>query len=144
LILLLEELLVHIAAEEIDFQTPVEIFHDRKHKEWMNEALQTAYNRSDMGLETFSMGHYGRSLPVKRKFAVVASTETTVSLDFRLDCLGSSPIVQRRTLEYWTGAMLLENQVYCLRSERRKVRIDKPGGQLVDEFPDLPREIGSI
>jgi hypothetical protein len=60
LILILEELLIHLSTETVDFGTAMEIHHDRKHRSWMNDALEMAFERSEVGISSHLVEQYGR------------------------------------------------------------------------------------
>ena len=144
LILMLEELLVHIAAESVDFQTPMDIVHDRKHRPWMNDALEAAYTRSSAGIEAYSNELYGRILPSKRTFSIVNSMEHP--------CLWISDWICWEMTRWWKGEPWNVEFEKCFQKITfitfdevgKKVKIDKPEGQVIDEFVDLPRDIETI
>lgn len=144
LILILEELLVHLATETLDIQTTTLITHDQKHRDWMNEALKIAFKRSQAAIKNYSVEMYGRELPLVRSFKIADSakepslwvcdwicwelarwckgTEWSQSLQEHLDAISFI------TFDHLSG----------------KVLIDRPGGRVISAYPDLPRRVDSI
>ena len=144
LILILEELLVHLGTETLDFQTSMEIFHDLKHRNWMNDALKTAFQRSRTATKVYVKDLYGQELSFTRTFKLVESQNQP--------CLWIPDWISWELAKWYRGQKWSQYFENCFDKisfitfdhVMGKLTIDRPGGEVVSNFPDLPRQIASL
>lgn len=144
LILILEELLFHLGTETLDLQTPMEIFHDMKHRSWMNEALKTAFQRSRTATKSYAKEIFGQDLPLSRTFQLVESLNQP--------CLWIPDWISWELGKWYRGQKWSHYFESCFErlsfitfgQVEGKILIERPEGKIVSAFPDVPRQIASI
>lgn len=144
LILFLEEVLTQIAVETVDLQSPMEIYHDRKHRNWMNEALEIGFRRSDAAIDSYSLEAYGKRLPLFRKFKVIDSSAEPCLWVSDWICWELSNWVKGQKWSNEFESCLGKIQFITFNDLGKKILIEKPSGRVIGDFPDWPREVGSI
>jgi Protein of unknown function (DUF3800) len=144
LILMLEELQIHLSTETVDFESPMEIYHDQKHRSWMNDALGTAFKRSENEISAYLLEQYGKEFSLKRSFSL---TDSKVQ-----PCLWIADWISWEMAQWCNGGTWSNEFERCFPKITfiafdtlgRKVSIDRPQGTIIKEFPDTAREISSI
>ena len=142
LVLLIEELLAHIAIEVLDPETPAQIVHDRKHRKWMNDALKNGFQRSKAAINTYSTEVYGTKLPLSRSFETLDSTTEACLWVSDWICWEISKWVKGQSWSVEFEKSLSKIRFITFDPSGQKVQIDKPQGEMLNQYPDRPREIG--
>ncbi len=144
LILTTEELIAHIGVDCLVAGSNLSVVHDRKHRNWMNQALEKGFERSKSAIQLTSSQIYDHKLCPSMQFNRVPS-ETE-------PCLWLSDWVAWEFGAWMRGAKLSAAFEKAKRKIRflgfgergKKVQFDGPGGRELASYPDRPREIATI
>lgn len=117
----------------------LEIVHDRKHRSWMNDALTKGFERAQVDLNAISLDVFGASVDVNSTFRLEDSKDEP--------CLWISDWIGWEVGRWLRGEELSEPMIRALQSVRlitfdhygQKIECDRPGGNVIAEFPDWPR-----
>ncbi len=144
LILTTEELITHFGVNSLMSGASLTIVHDRKHRPWMNAALEKGFERSKDTIAAIAEAMYGRKMHPAMQFTVAASESEP--------CLWLSDWIA------WEFGAWLRDEPFSPAFEKvcakirfltygdsgEKISIERPGGRPLARYPDWPREIATI
>lgn len=144
LILTTEELITHFGVNSVMSGADLTILHDRKHRPWMNAALEKEFERSKDSIAVIAEAIYGRKMHPQMQFTVAASeTEPCLWLsDWIAWELGAWLRDEAFSSAFETVRSRIRFLTYGAHGE--KISIVEPGGRIVARYPDWPREIATI
>ena len=144
LMLITEELIGHVAVDCLISNSNIIITHDKKHREWMEEALRRGFERSKESVALVGEEIYGcRSCPQMEFHIIMSELEP---------CLWLSDWVSWE-FGNWIRGGNLSDAFQKVRTKIKflsfgdageKIAIDGPGGEIIGRFPDRPRAIATI
>ena len=139
--LLTEELVAHVGNDALTWGKDMHLFHDRKHRSWMNDALNAGVTRGIKLIKTSSAKNYGALL--------APTTEFTLANSEQEPCLWIADWFCSEIIAWQKGANFSSALESCLQNAifigydnlGKKASAKRPGGEIIEEFPDTPREI---
>ena len=144
LIFLAEELISHVGLDCLVAGADLKIVHDRKRDEWGNRALEKGFVRSQDSIKDVAVEMFGQRLCPAMQFRVAASESEP--------CLWLSDWIAYEFGAWLRGGELsaafqrIQSRIafFSFGEVGQKVRISGPGGHVIGQHPDWPREIRSL
>jgi len=136
-----ELVIIHLAIEFLTTGTTGVFTHDRKHRQWMNDALNTGFERGLSEAKKLATAFFGLSITAQLAFDVADSANEP--------CLWLSDWVSNE-LRAWSFHQSFSAELESIRSHMTflgfrddgvKCASQELGGYADREFPDLPREL---
>jgi hypothetical protein len=144
LMLLVEDLIAHVGAQALHEGASLAVCHDRKHKEWMNDALSEGFERSRSTIPHIAEVIYGKALCPQLSFKLEHSPAEP--------CLWLSDWVAWEAGRWARGKALSSAFQDCVTLMTflhfddigRRVQTRELGGAVINYFPDYSRDIQSL
>jgi hypothetical protein len=145
LILTSEELITHVGIDSLVRGSSLKVVHDRKHRQWMNEALQKSFDRSQQSIRLVASELYGQELCPSMSFTVAASeTDSCLWLSDWIAWEFGAWLRDDRDLSPAFKKVQSRLRFFAFGNAGQKTSFDGPGGHEIARYPDRPREIASI
>lgn len=137
----IEEIVGHIGSEALSAARNVHIIHDRKHRSWMNEAIEGGVKKGAELIRSFSEGKYGH------KIAPTINCEIKPS--HQEPCLWLSDWIANEVGNWNKGVEFSPALESCIGSfifigyDQAGIKSGtyRPGTLSHIQFPDIPRQI---
>lgn len=144
LTLLAEDLVTHVGIQALQKGKSLRLCHDRKHKEWMNEALSDGFERSKTAIAAAAEMSYGTRLYPEMSFELRHSQDEP--------CLWLSDWISWEVGRWFHGESLSSAFGKCAKMMTflhyddigTKVETQTLGGNVSTEYPDYPRDIQNL
>jgi hypothetical protein len=144
LAVIVEEIVAHIGVDAVDHGFELRFVHDRKHRSWMNKALETGFERGSKSLGVYSSLTYGQDLVPEMQFTIADSGQAPGLWVSDWLCWEIGRWLRGAAWSPQFEKAVSRIKFLCFDRLGKKHLIERPGGKKVQDFPDWPRVIEDI